>query len=235
MTRKLVFVPGFIGTNTWIFVMTAKPTLFVIDDDQDILELYEGCLSDAFEVHLFASGRQALESGHSSKWPDSMLVDLVMPEWNGIQTITECRSKGFQGPFVICSGMADKKFALQALSMKAFALLEKPFIGQELINIMKHCVTESKLIGISHRMMSLNAELAQNAWDMSSLYEKRLAEAENLMFNVEMGRDQQSNFLDHQSYYEIFARVSQRIDVLRFEISQLQNEQERLLAWRDLN
>jgi DNA-binding NtrC family response regulator len=215
--------------------MTAKPTLFVIDDDQDILELYEGCLNDAFDVRLFARGREAVEAGSGSHWPDGILVDLIMPEWNGIQTITESRAKGFTGPFVICSGMADKKFALQALSMKAFALLEKPFIGQELINIMKHCVTEHKLIEISSRMMQLNADLATNAWDMTKLYEQRLAEAENLMFNVEMGRDQQSNFLDHQTYYEMFARISQRIDVLRFEITQLQSAQERLLTWRDLN
>ena len=221
--------------------MTRKPTVFAIDDEHEILELYESALSSSFEVRLFSSGKAAMSAATAtgtraaSAWPDAMLVDLVMPELDGIETIAKSRDQGYQGPFVICSGMADKNYAIQALAMKAFALFEKPFAGQELRNIMKHAVTESKLIDINNRMMSLNVELAKNAAEMTSLYEQRLAEAESLMFGAKKDQHDKDNFLDHQKYYEIFSRVSKRIDALRFDIQNLQKEQEDLLAWRNLN
>jgi DNA-binding NtrC family response regulator len=214
--------------------MLPRPTVFVIDDDQDILDHYQATLSRQFEVTTFTSGSIALTEGITNGWPDAMLVDLMMPGIDGIETIVNAKGKGYPGAFVICSGHADKEYALRALALKAFALIEKPFSGEELLHIMRHCVTEQRLVRINSNLMTQNAAMADAAREMTVLYEQRLAEAESLMFGFQPEKDERKSFLDHKSYYESFARISQQMDVLAFEISKLQKDQENLLSWRDL-
>lgn len=213
--------------------MEPKPSIFVIDDDTDIAEMLCSTLHDIFDVQAFTGGREAINSGVVDGWPSAIVVDLLMPDLNGLDTMTAARAKGFQGQFVICSGHADKEKALQALTMRAFAFIEKPFNGHELINAMKHAVFETSMTDIHRDLMQRHVELAESTRQLAGLYEERLAEAENLMFNVTTPTDERELFLDHKSYYKVFQQVTKRVDDLNFEIQQLQKKQDQVIQWRD--
>lgn len=70
--------------------MDAKKTILHIDDEDDIREIVEFALEDDFEIFSFASAKEALEQAHSIK-ADILLLDVMMPEMDGPQAMTELK------------------------------------------------------------------------------------------------------------------------------------------------
>jgi two-component system, OmpR family, alkaline phosphatase synthesis response regulator PhoP len=67
-----------------------KKTILVVDDEKDILDLLSYNLSkEGFNVVTARNGKEALEKVRQK--PDLMLLDLMMPEVNGLQVIQEMK------------------------------------------------------------------------------------------------------------------------------------------------
>ena len=63
-----------------------RPTILVIDDDDDIRDVLAIVLDEAgFRVVAAANGREALECLREEPRPDLILLDLMMPEMDGYQ------------------------------------------------------------------------------------------------------------------------------------------------------
>ncbi|MBI5472988.1 MAG: response regulator [Ignavibacteriae bacterium] len=70
----------------------AKKTIFVVDDDVLVRGMLDRSLRKAgFDVHLISSGRDALNQLQASQ-PDLVLLDIDMPELNGLETLRLIRS-----------------------------------------------------------------------------------------------------------------------------------------------
>ena len=66
--------------------------ILVVDDDPDILQFVQMNLEmDGFEVDLAGGGREALEKAAASP-PDLMLLDVMMPEIDGLTVLRRMRS-----------------------------------------------------------------------------------------------------------------------------------------------
>ncbi len=64
--------------------MTAKPTVMIVDDDEDIREIVGEILGDAsYDVVAARNGREALDQ-LASTTPQLILLDLNMPVMDGI-------------------------------------------------------------------------------------------------------------------------------------------------------
>ena len=212
--------------------MPSRDIIFAIDDDPDVVEMYANALNKAFNVQTFTSAKDALKAlVDAKKRPIAMLIDLIMPEMDGIQLVQELRGRSYINPIIICSGHADKEKSIKALSLRVFALLEKPFYGPELVNITKHAVYEFKITDINRRLLQLGTELSNCNRDLLILYEKRLAAAENIMFNMSPVDEARNEFMDHNAYYDQFAQLSRTVEELNWEIGVLHKEQERLIEW----
>jgi two-component system alkaline phosphatase synthesis response regulator PhoP len=71
--------------------MKDKPVILIVDDEEDILEFLEYNLKkEGFEVHLAGSGRKAIDIAQKES-PDLILLDVMMPELDGIETCKELR------------------------------------------------------------------------------------------------------------------------------------------------
>ncbi|MBL4586528.1 MAG: response regulator transcription factor [Flavobacteriales bacterium] len=72
--------------------MLAKDqTILVVDDEEDILEFLEYNLKkEGFHVYLATSGRKAIEIARKTR-PQLILLDVMMPELDGIETCRELR------------------------------------------------------------------------------------------------------------------------------------------------
>ncbi|MCF8462154.1 MAG: response regulator transcription factor [Flavobacteriales bacterium] len=71
--------------------MKDNPTILIVDDEEDILEFLEYNLKkEEFNVHVASSGRKAIEIAQKVT-PDLIILDVMMPGIDGIETCKELR------------------------------------------------------------------------------------------------------------------------------------------------
>src|SRR3981081_3764275 len=70
--------------------MVAKEKILVVDDEPSIRKYLQTLLEvDGFEVETVSSGIEALEKVNKGERPDFIILDVLMPEKNGIETLKE--------------------------------------------------------------------------------------------------------------------------------------------------
>lgn len=71
--------------------MKENPVILIVDDEEDILEFLEYNLKkEDFDVHVASSGRKAIDIAQRVS-PDLIILDVMMPELDGIETCKELR------------------------------------------------------------------------------------------------------------------------------------------------
>lgn len=71
--------------------MKDNPVILIVDDEEDILEFLEYNLKkEDFDVHIASSGRKAIDIAQRVS-PDLIILDVMMPELDGIETCKELR------------------------------------------------------------------------------------------------------------------------------------------------
>ncbi len=89
----------------------SSSSILVVDDNQSNLQMIAKLLSYAgYKVSLAQSGEEALKAV-KSKMPDLILLDLVMPDMDGIEVCKKLKnsSKTCHLPVIFCTGNADLK------------------------------------------------------------------------------------------------------------------------------
>lgn len=113
--------------------MTVKEIL-VVDDEIGIRELLSEILFDeGYRVHLAENAVQArkLRSEHQ---PDLVLLDIWMPEVDGLTLLKEWGEQGLLTmPVIMMSGHGTIDTALEAIKVGAMDFLEKPIALQKLL------------------------------------------------------------------------------------------------------
>lgn len=71
--------------------MDYRSRILIVDDDISMLEQLEQILGREYIVSLAASGSQALNYLNTGNWVDLILLDILMPEANGYEVMTEIR------------------------------------------------------------------------------------------------------------------------------------------------
>jgi signal transduction histidine kinase len=109
------------------------PTLLVADDEPDMLRFLKSQLSPHYNVIEAVDGQQAVEKA-SQFLPDVILLDMMMPEKDGLQACREIReSTPTQSiPIILLTARADEETKLRALDAGASDFLTKPFSTTEL-------------------------------------------------------------------------------------------------------
>ena len=69
--------------------MAVKEKILVVDDEPSIRKYLQTLLEvDGFDVETVSSGREAIEKVGANR-PDFIILDVLMPEMNGIETLKE--------------------------------------------------------------------------------------------------------------------------------------------------
>ena len=113
--------------------MTNKEIL-VVDDEVGIRELLSEILFDeGYQVHLAENAQQAREF-RLNKVPDLVLLDIWMPDTDGLSLLKEWVAQGLLTmPVVMMSGHGTIETALEATRIGAADFLEKPIALQKLL------------------------------------------------------------------------------------------------------
>jgi DNA-binding NtrC family response regulator len=114
--------------------MAAKEIL-IVDDEMGIRELLSEILFDeGYRVHLAENAAQAREF-RNRQAPDLVLLDIWMPETDGLALLKEWASDGLLTmPVIMMSGHGTIETAVEATRIGAIDFLEKPIALQKLLD-----------------------------------------------------------------------------------------------------
>lgn len=115
--------------------MKSRPVVLIADDDERVrTSLSEILLAKRYKVVIARDGRETLEKVESES-PDVILLDIGMPEINGIEVIKDLKKDDEKKliPIVVVSGQDDVGLRIQALKLGADDFLIKPPHFAELI------------------------------------------------------------------------------------------------------
>src|SRR5213596_3449354 len=110
-----------------------SPTVFVIDDDAAVRKAVSRLLRSAgIAVAVFASPREFLAQ-YDPDMPGCLVLDLAMPDINGLQLQTALTEKGCILPIIFLTGHGDVSKSVQAMKQGAFDFLSKPVKDKDLL------------------------------------------------------------------------------------------------------
>lgn len=147
------------------------PLILVVDDEPPIRRLLRTSLAaQRYRVTEAATGEQALEHLRHDK-PDAIILDLGLPDLDGIEVIRRIRTAS-KVPIVVLSSRGDEKGKIEALDLGADDYVTKPFGMGELVAriraALRHRVQEEGgepvfrtgdlLVDLVHRVVSVRGE-----------------------------------------------------------------------------
>ena len=118
----------------------ASPTVFVIDDDAAVRKAVSRLLRSAgIAVAVFASPREFLAQ-YDPDMPGCLVLDLAMPDINGLQLQTTLGMKGCTLPIIFLTGHGDVSKSVQAMKQGAFDFLSKPAKDKDLLTAVRAAI-----------------------------------------------------------------------------------------------
>src|SRR6186713_573950 len=159
--------------------------ILVVDDEADIRTLLKEILSEeGYEVDVAANAAQARAS-RAKQTPDLVLLDIWMPDVDGITLLREWSTTATNGcPVVMMSGHGTVETAVEATRLGAFDFVEKPLSLAKLLRTVERALDAGKRkrqtgkmmaptlmvpVGKSKQMQQLRTELQQIAANPSSV------------------------------------------------------------------
>ncbi|HIJ94416.1 MAG TPA: response regulator [Desulfuromonadales bacterium] len=132
-------------------------TLVIIDDDPNLLELTSLILSRrGFQVFAACTPRAGLEliAAHS---PELVLLDYVMPEMNGLDTLRQIKSQFPDTYVVMFTGKGSEEIAVELMKSGASEYLLKPFNNRNLIERLEN-VLKVREVELHNRILQREQE-----------------------------------------------------------------------------
>jgi two-component system, NtrC family, nitrogen regulation response regulator NtrX len=131
--------------------MTASRIL-VVDDEADIRGLLKEILSEeGYEVEVAADAAQA-RSSRVAQVPDLVLLDIWMPDTDGITLLREWSvTDGYDCPVVMMSGHGTVETAVEATRLGAFDFVEKPLSLTKLLRTVERALDAGRRKRLSAR------------------------------------------------------------------------------------
>lgn len=117
----------------------SKEIILVVDDEVDLLDLIEYNLQkEGYRVLRAENGQEALNIARKTP-PDLILLDVMMPKMNGIETINHLKADRDlrNKPVVFLTARGDEKTELEGLELGADDFLSKPISTAKLLSRIK--------------------------------------------------------------------------------------------------
>jgi DNA-binding NtrC family response regulator len=111
----------------------SAPNILLVDDEPSILRYTKTLLEiDNYHVETAASGEEALQRMNHGPAPNLIVLDLVMPGMDGLQTLESCKKLRPEQKVVMISCVNDTNKVVQAIKMGASDYVTKPFLPPQL-------------------------------------------------------------------------------------------------------
>jgi two-component system nitrogen regulation response regulator NtrX len=145
--------------------------VLVVDDEGSIRESLRMILEyEGQRVEEASSGSEALVR-ISERPPDAILLDVKMPEMDGLQVLKAVRERGYEMPVVVISGHGDVATAIEATKLGAFDFLEKPLQRDRVLLALRNAMANYRLERENRQLRPEPLELIGSSRPMEVLRE----------------------------------------------------------------
>ena len=101
-------------------------TILIADDDEATCTIVERALKkDGYGTIVARNGREAVEKVRAES-PDLLILDIRMPDMDGLEVLEVMRRENKTLPIIMCSGLEKLKEDFTVLSSNISAFLTKP-------------------------------------------------------------------------------------------------------------
>ncbi len=116
--------------------------IMIVDDAAFMRMTIKNCLSKAGYSNLIEAGdgQQAVDTYQNEK-PDLVIMDITMPNLDGIQALQAIKAADPSAKVVMCSAMGQESMVVDAIHLGALDFIVKPFKPDRILQ------TVSKIIG----------------------------------------------------------------------------------------
>jgi two-component system response regulator AtoC len=126
--------------------MTNKEKILVVDDEPSIRKYLQTLLEvDGFEVATLSSGKEALKRIGDGDKPDFIILDVLMPELNGLETLRQMMHVDRSLNVIMLSCSNEVGTVVEAIRLGAHDYLTKPFEKTELDAALLKCRQKHQL------------------------------------------------------------------------------------------
>ncbi|MCL2037370.1 MAG: response regulator transcription factor [Oscillospiraceae bacterium] len=133
--------------------MNQKPTIFVVEDDSTLQELYTYSLENEFNCQIFTYGDEFFKAISPDNLPELVILDVMLPGDSGFTILSRMKENKLLSniPVIIVSAKGEEVSKVKGLNMGADDYISKPFSVMELIariraNLRKVTKTETNII-----------------------------------------------------------------------------------------
>ena len=124
---------------------TAKPIVFVVDDDVSVRESLELLIdNEGWQPKTFASAQQFLDCPRALV-PSCLLLDISLPDLNGLDLQKRVAMEQNELPIIFITGYGDVPKTVQAMKAGAVEFLTKPFKDEQLLTAIRQALEGSRL------------------------------------------------------------------------------------------
>ena len=174
--------------------MNYENKILVVDDDSGVRRMVSNIIEEEGIGQVIAEaedGSEAVDLALDLQ-PDLVMIDLLMPELDGIETIKKLRKSGYQGSFVLLSKITDKTMVREAYQVGVEFYIHKPINKEEVSHVIKKVLQYKGLEKTFQNLQSFfnNQSYGGASWDtrksgLENLPTKQ-EKAENIAENIAM-------------------------------------------------
>lgn len=133
----------------------SKLKVLYIEDDDEVREYIDEFLQRYVkEICSVQSAEKALEV-YSTFQADLMIVDINLPQMNGIDFIKQIRQNDTKTRIIVSTAYTNKEFTLEAVELQLTRYLVKPITSDDIFSVLKKAIEELDAIESSYTDIDL--------------------------------------------------------------------------------
>lgn len=130
--------------------------ILIVDDEPDICNMLSGILKDeGYNVFTAGSCKEG-ESIFLEKMPEIVLLDVWLPDGDGVDVLKQLKGKNSVSQFIMISGHSNIETAVKAVKLGAYDFLEKPLSIDKTLTTVKRAL---EIVQLKEENLSLKEKL----------------------------------------------------------------------------
>ena len=148
---------------------SVRGTVLIVDDEEAIRESLRMVLEyEGYRVREAGNGEKALSEVRRVP-PDAVVLDIKMPEMDGMEVLRSLRERGYEMPVIVVTGHGDITTAIEATKQGAFDFFEKPLQRDRVLLSLRNALESYRLQQDSSSLHAQPDELVGSSGVMKRL------------------------------------------------------------------